>query len=224
MLTKLIYLLTKFSRFHAPQARRELPTGAPPGPALHSAPGINPAPASRAADFAARAAARDVRKGTMNPVIRRRNTGRLERQALRRLREDAAGLLLERVPALTALSIEMHEAPDGDRSNDTCYTRRVVLEHASSLFEVRCSNTHCDEGVYDLTSDLLAALEAGLGRFEGGCACSGACSRVLRYVATATYAPRHEAAPPRALDGAQAPAAPGEPAPRPAARRAKQAA
>jgi len=32
-----------------------------------------------------------------------------------------------------------------------------VLEHASALFEVRCSNLHCDEGVYDLTGEQLAS-------------------------------------------------------------------
>jgi hypothetical protein len=148
----------------------------------------------------------------MNPIIRRRNSGRLERQTSRHLREDEAGRLLDKVPALTSLSIAMQEAPADNRANDTRYTRRVVLEHASSLFEVRCSDAHCDEGVYDLTRHLVAALAAGSTHVEGECACSGTrptgpCDRVLRYVATATYLAQPEARP----------AAPSAPSPSPSA-------
>jgi hypothetical protein len=148
---------------------------------------------------------------------------------MRRLREVEAGRLLDRVPALTSLSIEMHEAPVDDRLNETRYTRRVVLEHASSLFEVRCSNPHCDEGVYELTRELIAALAAGKTHFEGSCACSGGggaggCSRVLRYVATATYAPRLDAPKPPALDaGAALPAHRAAPPLRPQRRGEKAA-
>lgn len=172
----------------------------------------------------------------MNPIIRRRNSGRLERQVSRHLREDEAGRLLDKVPALTSLSLAMQEAPFDNRANDTRYTRRVVLEHASSLFEVRCSDAHCDEGVYDLTRELVAALAAGSTHVEGECACSGTrptgpCDRVLRYVATATYLAQPEAQlveppPPQSTERVRGRAAKPAPATRPArpSRRGEKAA
>ena len=128
----------------------------------------------------------------MNPVNRRKNIEREERQLQRIQREDVAGKLLDRVPDLTSLSLSIEEKrPDGVASN-TQYIRRVVVEHAAALFEMPCSYSYCTDGGYDLTREILDALMSRTARFEGERACRGNCgseycARVLRYVATSTY-------------------------------------
>jgi hypothetical protein len=130
----------------------------------------------------------------MNPWSRRKEETleREERKKDRVHREVAAGKLIERVPALASLSIVIHETrPDGVVS-DTHYTRRVVLEHAFALFEVPCSYRDCVDGGYDVTREILDGLLAGKREFQGEERCRGRCgeldcTRVLRFVATATY-------------------------------------
>lgn len=111
---------------------------------------------------------------------------------LRGKREQAAGKLLQKVPDLTSLNLEIRESRPNGLTNDTQYIRRVVVEHAHALFEMPCSYSSCDNGGYDVTREVLSALASRAARFEGECACRGSCggefcSRVLRYVATATY-------------------------------------
>ena len=58
-----------------------------------------------------------------------------------------------------------------------------------------CSSAYCKDGGYDVTREVLFALTARKEQFEGEQTCSGtsstgACGRVLRYVATATYRPK----------------------------------
>ncbi|MGK3986605.1 hypothetical protein WME99_26400 [Sorangium sp. So ce136] len=107
-------------------------------------------------------------------------------------REQAAGKLLQKVPELTSLNLEIRETRSNGLANDTQYIRRVVVEHAHALFEMPCSYSSCDNGGYDVTREILNALTSRAARFEGECVCRGSCgsefcSRVLRYVATATY-------------------------------------
>ncbi|WP_437752956.1 hypothetical protein [Sorangium sp. So ce1389] len=113
-------------------------------------------------------------------------------------REQAAGKLLQKVPELTSLNLEIRETRSNGLANDTQYIRRVVVEHAHALFEMPCSYSSCDNGGYDVTREILSALSSRSARFEGECACRGSCgseccSRVLRYVATATYRTNAEA-------------------------------
>ncbi len=133
----------------------------------------------------------------MYSVNRRKNIEREERMVLRGKREEAAGKLLHKVPDLTSLSLEIREIRPNGCTNDTQYIRRVVVEHAHALFEMPCSYSSCDNGGYDATREILAALASRVTRFEGECTCRGSCggefcSRVLRYVATATYRPRSD--------------------------------
>ena len=115
-----------------------------------------------------------------------------ERRDQRVQREDAAGKLLKRVPDLATLSLVIRETrPEGCVSN-TQYTRRVVVEHAPALFEVPCSYPQCEDGGYDVTREILTALNGHQETFEGTVSCRGRCAtldcaRVLHYVATATY-------------------------------------
>lgn len=130
----------------------------------------------------------------MSPWSRRKEetVEREERKKERAQRELSAGTLLQSVPGLASLSIAIHETrPDGVVS-DTHYTRRVVVEHAPALFEIPCSYRDCTDGSYDLTREILAALEAGKTAFEGQQRCRGRCgdldcTRVLHFVGTATY-------------------------------------
>jgi hypothetical protein len=67
-----------------------------------------------------------------------------------------------------------------------------VVENAPALFILPCGDTSCKDGGHDVTSMVLRSLRAGETRFEGEDVCNGMvgsapCSRVLRYVATATY-------------------------------------
>ncbi len=115
-----------------------------------------------------------------------------ERRDQRVQREDAAGKLSKRAPDLATLSLVIRETrPEGCVSN-TQYTRRVVVEHAPALFEIPCSYPQCEDGGYDVTREILAALNAHQEKFEGTVSCRGRCAtldcaRVLYYVATATY-------------------------------------
>ncbi|MGK4002921.1 hypothetical protein WMF31_09895 [Sorangium sp. So ce1036] len=133
----------------------------------------------------------------MYSANRRRNIEREERMALRGQRERAAGKLLQKIPDLESLSLEIRETRPNAPTNDTQYIRRVVVEHAHALFEMPCSYSSCDNGGYDATQEILSALAARSMRFEGECVCRGSCggefcSRILRYVATATYRPRSD--------------------------------
>jgi hypothetical protein len=111
---------------------------------------------------------------------------------LRNKREQAAGKLLHKVPELTSLSLEIREIGSSSGKSETQYIRRVPLEHAHALFEMPCSYSSCTDGGYDATREILDALASHAPRFEGEHTCRGscgasACTRVLRYVATATY-------------------------------------
>jgi hypothetical protein len=128
----------------------------------------------------------------MNFSTRRKQIESAERRTLRGQREDAAGKLLQRVPDLTSLSLSIHETRPNGCLNDTQYIRRIVIEHASALFEVPCSYAYCSDGGYDVTREVLFALASRKAKFAGEHTCGGACKvgdcgRVLQYVATATY-------------------------------------
>jgi hypothetical protein len=133
--------------------------------------------------------------GMMKFANRRKHLECEERRVLRGQREADAGKLLQKIPDLTSLSIAIHEMKPDGCLNNTLYTRRIVLEHAPALFEVPCSYAHCTDGGYEVTREVLFALDSRKMRFEGEQSCSGRCGvvdcgRVLRYVATATYRAR----------------------------------
>ena len=123
---------------------------------------------------------------------REQDLERGERRQKRLAREAAAERLLVTSPRLLSLSIAIHETRPEGCVSDTHYIRRVPVEHAPALFEVACSDPHCQDGGYDVTRTVCAALRAQLTHFEGDQACHGHsavndCARVLRYVADATY-------------------------------------
>lgn len=123
---------------------------------------------------------------------RRKSIEREERKVLREQREDEAGKLIQKIPDLTSLCIDIRESRSNGTTSETQYTRRVVIEHAHALFEMPCSFAQCTNGGYDVTREILDALASHKTRFKGECTCRGSwgtgyCPRVLHYVATATY-------------------------------------
>ena len=128
----------------------------------------------------------------MNMSRRQQQVEREERRAVRDRREDSAGKLLAKVPNLTSLNLAIQEGRADAGVGENQYIRRVVIDNAPALFEIRCSNPQCEDGGFDLTREVLSALASGKTKFEGEHACRGRgrtadCARVLRYVATATY-------------------------------------
>jgi len=124
-----------------------------------------------------------------------RNKEAMQRAIDRRSHEDSAKRLAVEVPRLSSLKLELE---DGRGAVFGCVThvRRVVVENAPSLFELPCGDRMCRDGGHDFTREILGALRSSQVRFEGEHECDGSvgkdggnrCSRVMRYVASATYA------------------------------------
>jgi hypothetical protein len=122
---------------------------------------------------------------------RRQSEGAL-RFAERRKREDEAPRLSAEVPGLQSLALEIEERTEGGPVAEPTHVRRVVVEHAPALFVLSCGEVRCKDGGHDVTYTIMRALRAGETRFEGQDVCNGSvgtgqCSRVLRFVAVATY-------------------------------------
>ena len=114
------------------------------------------------------------------------------RTAERRQREDEAPRLAETIPALQGLRLEVLEHSSSISRPEHTHVRHVVVASAPALFIMPCHDTQCKDGGHDLTHEILAALRRRNARFDGQDACRGTvgsagCSRILGYVAVATY-------------------------------------
>ena len=112
--------------------------------------------------------------------------------AERRQREDRAPRLLAEVPFVDSLRLEIEERRQGAAVPETVHIRHVAVAHAPAMFELPCLDTTCSGGGHDVTVSILRALRSRLPKFEGEHSCNGTtrtapCTRVLRYVANATY-------------------------------------
>jgi hypothetical protein len=131
-------------------------------------------------------------------MFNRRGHREMEQRRAERLdRADAAGKLHARVPHLRSLKIEIRE--HSQSMTETTYVRRFVIDHAAALVDVPCSDTRCTGGGYDLTAEVLRALDGRVERLVGDRTCGGqcrigGCSRELRFEAIATYAPKEAVA------------------------------
>jgi hypothetical protein len=121
----------------------------------------------------------------------RKNSPQALRFAERRRREDDAPRLLDQVPNVVSLQLEIE-----DRSGigGTTHTRRVVVDRAPALFLVQCGDPRCADGEHDLTNTVMRALRSHETSFHGDDECRGsigpsACSRVLHFDAVAEYRP-----------------------------------
>jgi hypothetical protein len=121
---------------------------------------------------------------------RREETARRVQE--RRKRENDAPRLIDQVPNLQTLQLEIAEQRGGSAIDESKHVKHVVVAHAPALFDLPCHDTSCTEGGHDITSAILRHLQAGETRFEGRHECRGRtgsadCQRVLVYVGTATY-------------------------------------
>ena len=129
----------------------------------------------------------------MNRFGQRRGEA-LERAQERRRRQDSAPRLIQRVPKLESLRLEIEEHQAGGRVPESTHIRRIVVEHAPALFDIPCLDSHCKDGGHDVTEAILRSLSAGSTSFEGTDPCGGQtgtapCQRVLHYVGIATFKP-----------------------------------
>lgn len=124
--------------------------------------------------------------------FRHRQSEASVRAADRRKREDDAPRLLERVPDLESLQLEIEERRAGSAVSESRYVRRVVLPHAPALVVVPCMDNDCADGGHELTDIVLRALALRETEFEGEDACRGytktrECQRVIHFVGKASY-------------------------------------
>jgi hypothetical protein len=115
------------------------------------------------------------------------------RSVERRRREDEAPRLLEQVPRLKTLRLEVEERRGDTRLDETKHTRIVMVERASSVFFIPCGDTSCKEGEHELTYGMLRELRADSAEFVLEDDCRGSigsasCTRTVRVLAKATYA------------------------------------
>jgi hypothetical protein len=121
-----------------------------------------------------------------------RNAEAAERMAERRKREDEAPRLSTVAPNLEKLRIEVLERSSSIVRPEHTHVRHVVVTSAPALFVIPCQDRQCKDGGPELSAEILAHLGRKLEHFEGEDACAGTvgtvpCTRVLGYVADATY-------------------------------------
>ena len=114
-----------------------------------------------------------------------------ERASERRRLEHEAGRLLDAIPDLDTMRIEVSERRGAQGICEASYIKRIVTDHAPAVFWFPCGEK-CEDGGHDLTRAILAMLRSHTTTFEGSDPCSGhagasPCSRVLTYRAHATY-------------------------------------
>ncbi len=124
--------------------------------------------------------------------FRSRVTEASQRFAERRRREDEAPRLLERVPELTGLRLEVEERRASSSTADSKHVRHVIVDRAPALFFLPCGDPACKDGGHDVTNPLMRGLMGHETRFEAEDSCSGSvgtahCGRIIRVIAIATY-------------------------------------
>lgn len=114
------------------------------------------------------------------------------RRKARHERDDASPRLLARVPRLQSLYFEIEASERGATVRAARHVKRFVVDHAPALFVIHCTDPECADGEHDLTERILKQLAAGKEKFGTEDPCkgrSGACTRIVRVTAVATYAP-----------------------------------
>jgi hypothetical protein len=107
-------------------------------------------------------------------------------------REDAAPRLFGQVPGLQSLRLSLKELRGDMSVPGTERTQHVIVARAAARFEIPCCDTKCQEGGYDVTTDIMDSLRKGRERFEGSVSCCGMvgdnpCRCSLVFVASAVY-------------------------------------
>ncbi len=122
-------------------------------------------------------------------------------------REDDAPRLRVSFENLQALRLELTEWRDGQQIAGTRRIRHIIVDRASTHFEVPCGDPKCTGGGHDISSDILRGLRQGAQSTEGEHFCSGYvadrdCGRQLHFTAVASFRQLPESA----LAGHAAPA------------------
>ena len=122
----------------------------------------------------------------------RRKTDASARFDERMKREDEASRLLEQVPQLQTMRIELAEYTHDGHSPIVSHVRHIVVGRAPALFHILCGDRDCVDGGFDVTREILQKLRAGATSFEGKQDCNGTrhgdmCQRRLQYTVQATY-------------------------------------
>jgi hypothetical protein len=107
-------------------------------------------------------------------------------------RENAAPRLKQLVPEIEALRLSMVENRGGYPVNGTRRVQHVMVNTASTLFEIPCSESACQGGGHDLTHTVGPRLRHRRSEFSGSSECTGAigghgCDRRLEYSFEAKY-------------------------------------
>ncbi len=121
----------------------------------------------------------------------RRNSEAAKRAQERRQRENEAARLLELVPELKSLELEIQETREGLASADVKHKRYIMVDRAPALFDIPCSDNGCTGG-HDFTGAIMRHLRSNTTHFEGSGHCPGRvkdvdCAFEMHFVATAAY-------------------------------------
>ena len=116
-----------------------------------------------------------------------------ERFAERRRREDEAPRLREEIPNLRSLRLEVEEHRGSSAVAETKHVRIVMVDRGPALFVLPCGDSECRDGGHDITSEVMDKLRRGTTAFTVEDRCYGnvrdvSCGRIVRVLATATYA------------------------------------
>jgi hypothetical protein len=122
----------------------------------------------------------------------RKTSEAAQRYLERRQREEQAPRLATEIAGLLTLNLDLSETSTQVAAGVARHVRRIQVEHAPALFFFPCGDPQCRDGGHDLTREIMRELTRRALTFEGDDSCRGAigpspCSRVLHYVATATY-------------------------------------
>ncbi|HKQ71227.1 MAG TPA: hypothetical protein VJT73_17910 [Polyangiaceae bacterium] len=120
-----------------------------------------------------------------------RQSAAAQRAEERRIREDEAPRLSEKVPDLVSLSLSIQDSSASSVAQPK-HVRHVVVGRAPALFLIGCSDPNCKEGGHDVTDSVMRGLVGRKTAFQGEDKCYGVlgpspCTRVLRYEAVANY-------------------------------------
>jgi hypothetical protein len=108
-------------------------------------------------------------------------------------RENAAPRLKQVVPELESLRLSLVENRGGYPITGTRRVQHVMVDSASTLFEIPCSESSCQGGGHDLTHTVFPRLRHRRPEFSGSSECTGAiggghpCTRSLEYSFEAKY-------------------------------------
>ena len=107
-------------------------------------------------------------------------------------RENDAPRLAATFTTLQKLRLDLTESRDGQRIAGTQRTLHIIVERASTHFEVPCGDPRCADGGHDISYEVMRGLSAGQELCQGEHWCAGyvadrSCGRQLHFSAVAKY-------------------------------------